>query len=377
VEDVGVIIQKTSAAKTTGGFSDLGGVASGLGSLLADTLKSGGPEFRFWSEIRIRTAMDAYSTLELKAPFEKDRQEFRDTFRPFSFYPMRVTVGGDDFFTGTIVGVAPEVTANESVVNVSAYSLPGVLEDCTAPPGELPFEFNKLRLKQIVERIGKMFKLNVDFRGEDGGPFERVHLEPAQKVQQFLEEYARLRNRVLTNTAKGEILCWQAAPVGKPVFDFTEGEQPLCEFEAMFSPQDYHSEITAFTGARRGRAGAKFSEPNPWLRTSLRPLNFKIEKSEKADGPEAARAAMGRMFANMASYAVKRIPSWRDPSGKLWTPNTTVTVLAPSVMIYKRTELMIRAVNFYQDASEEFASLELVLPGAFSGQSPKSLPWDA
>jgi prophage tail gpP-like protein len=376
LEDVSVIIQKTSAKRTTGGFSDLGSVASGLAGALTASLKSGGPEFRYWSEIRIRTAMDAYSTLELKAPFEPDRKEFRETFRPFSFYPMAVAVGGEQLFTGAIVGVAPEATPSEAVVHVSAYSLPGVLEDCTAPASAVPFEFKKLRLRQIFEKIGSLFKLDVDFQGEDGGPFEIVKLDPAQKVQQFLEEYARLRNRVITNTPGGAILCWRAAPVGRPVFDFTEGQQPLSQIEAMFSPQDYHSEITAFTDARRGRPGAKFSEPNPWLRTSLRPLNFKIEKAEKSEGPEAARAAMGRMFANMASYAIKEIPSWRDPKGKLWTPNTTVSVLAPSVMIYKRTELMIRAVNFFQSAKEEYASLELVLPGAFSGEAPKSMPWD-
>jgi len=367
MEQVGVVIERR-----TKGLADPAALLAGF----VDIIRFGGPEFRFWSEINIRLAMDAYSTVELKAPFEKDRKEFRDTFRPFSFYPLKVTLGGDDLFTGTIVGVSPEVGPESKIVHVSAYSLPGVLEDCCAPPSELPFEFNKLPLKAIIERVGKMFRLDVDFQGDDGGPFERVKLDEGEKLQHFIAHFAQLRNRVITNTPRGAIKVWRAAPTGSPVFDFVEGQQPLSKIEAMFSPQDYHSEITAFTGARRGRKGSKFTEPNPWLQTALRPLNFKVDQAEKSEGPEAARAALGRMFANMASYTISDIPSWRDPKGKLWAPNTTVTVLAPSVMIYEKTELMIRAANFFQDGEVEKAALELVLPGAFSGEVPKRLPWD-
>jgi prophage tail gpP-like protein len=370
LEDVRVVIDRSVSQPRTGGLSNPITLLSGLATAVS------GAEFAHWSEIRIRTAMDAYSTMEFKGPFDPARKEMRDTFRPFSFFPVTVTVGGETLFTGTQVGVSPERTANESVVHLSAYSLPGVLEDNTAPASALPLEFNKLKLRQILEQVGKMFGLSLSFVGDDGGPFERQRLEPAQKVQQFLEELVRLRGRVLTSTPRGEILCWKGTPTGSPVFNFEEGVQPFTGSEAMFSPQDYHSEITAFTGARRGRPGAKFTEPNPWLRTSLRPLNISIEKNEKADGPEAARSAMGRMFANMASWSIKEIPTWRDPKGKLWTPGTTVTVTAPSAMIYQRTRLMLRAVNFFQDRNVEFASLELVFPEAFSGEPPTSMPWD-
>jgi prophage tail gpP-like protein len=83
------------------------------------------------------------------------------------------------------------------------------------------------------------------------------------------------------------------------------------------------------------------------------------------------------MIASVVTYTVEDLPTWRDPSGALWRVNTTVTLLAPEAMVYRETELLIRAVAFKQTAEIETATLTLVLPGTFGGQLPTSLPWDA
>jgi prophage tail gpP-like protein len=38
------------------------------------------------------------------------------------------------------------------------------------------------------------------------------------------------------------------------------------------------------------------------------------------------------MFGNMAAYTLT-VASWRDDAGKLWEPNTTVTLIAPGAMV--------------------------------------------
>jgi prophage tail gpP-like protein len=86
---------------------------------------------------------------------------------------------------------------------------------------------------------------------------------------------------------------------------------------------------------------------------------------------------LGRMVASVATYTVEDLPTWRDPAGKLWAPNTTIMITAPGAMIYKETELLIRAIKFKQTGDEETATLELVLPGSFGGTQPKALPWDS
>ena len=63
----------------------------------------------------------------------------------------------------------------------------------------------------------------------------------------------------------------------------------------------------------------------------------------RADAPAAVRARLGRMFANAFSVSVE-LPTWRDPGGRLWKPNTTVRLKAPDAMIYTESEFLIRNV---------------------------------
>ena len=81
------------------------------------------------------------------------------------------------------------------------------------------------------------------------------------------------------------------------------------------------------------------------------------------------------MFANVAAYSVT-VATWRDPDGKLWAPNSLVTLLAPGAMIYKEYMFLIRSVEFSRGTDGEVALLSLVMPEAFAGDVPESLPWD-
>jgi hypothetical protein len=103
---------------------------------------------------------------------------------------------------------------------------------------------------------------------------------------------------------------------------------------------------------------------------------MRLGDTESADVPKAVRAAVGRMVASVVSYTVEDLPTWRDPQGALWTPNRTVTLLAPEAMVYRETELLIRSVTLKQNPEAETATLGLVLPGTFGGQLPEALPWD-
>lgn len=336
-----------------------------------------GTEFRHWSELEIALSIDQFSTVSFTAPFEADRREFRQTFRPFTFKPLKVTLGGQAMFTGTLVGVHPRAEANSSSVEVNGYALAGVLDDCTAPAATAPHEFKKLKLGAIASAVCKPFGLTVQMRDDAGSRFEKVKLEEDRKVLDFLIELAQQRNLVITNTPDGMPMFWKSVTTGSPVARLNGNESPITTVSASFSPQEYYSEITGFAGARRGRRGGKWTERNRWLSNVLRPLSFKLDNTEKGDAPEETRAKLGRMFANAASFTIDNLPTWRDPSGDVWAPNTTVMLLAPNAMVYRETELLIRKVTLRQRADSRTASLELCLPGVFSAEVPPSLPWDA
>jgi prophage tail gpP-like protein len=349
------------------------------------SLTINGSKWEFWDDIEIHLGLDSHATVGFAAPWHPWRSDYRDKFRPFSFAPVEVDVGSERLFTGTMVEVIPDVSAASQSVTVSAYSRPAILEDVDPPINTLPFEANGLSLRQIAEQFCRPFGIPVVFNAPDTAPFKRINTrsrkvdgraDADQKVQEFLAELARQRALIISSTKKGELLFTQSVRPGNPVARFVEGDPPLVSARVSFNPQSYYDEITGFTSAKRGRVGAKYTERLRRLSGGvMRTLNFRLDDSEKGHAPAAVRAKLGRMLGNVVSYVVN-IPTWRDPSGKLWEPNTTVTLQSDGAMVYAETELLVRDVYLKQSHGEQTASLGLVLPGAFSGEVPTRMPWD-
>lgn len=345
-------------------------------------LSIGGRQWRFWAELEISRSIDTHSTAGFTAPFEVERKAFRDTFRPFSFSPVEIKVGGDPLFTGTMIDVQPRLEANQRTVQVSAYSKAAILEDCNIPASHVPFEASGLSLRQIAERLGAPFGVGVKLEVADPPKFKRVNtrtrtfdtkLESDQKIQDFLTDLARQRGLVISDTERGELLFWKSVAPGKPVVRLVEGKPPLVSVTPTLSPQQYFNEVTGFRLSKRGSKGNQYTQ-----RLSggvLRSLSFRLDDIEKGDVPTAVRAHVGRMIAAAVSYVVT-VPTWRDPKGRLWAPNTTLVLNAPSAFVYRDYEFLIRDVMLKQDADGTSATLGLVLPGAFSGELPERRPWE-
>jgi|SRR5688572_91682 len=338
-------------------------------------LEINGKAFRFWQSIEITLGLDSFSTVSFTAPFESERREFRDTFRPFTYRTLEVTVGGETLFTGTFMGVHPRVSADSRLVEVTAYSLPARLGDCTAPESALPLEFRNLKLRAIAETLVKPFGFAVSFPDGDGAAFDKVALTTSQKIGELLGDLARQRNRVIASTPDGALLCWKSVSPGSPVVRLRANEQPVTGVSEDFDSQEYFSQITGFSPTTRRRNGARHTVFNPWLTDVLRPLSFELDDTERGDTAEETRAKAARMFANAAAYTVE-VATWRDPKGALWKPNTTLTLFAPDAMVYSEYELLVRTVTLKQSKESTTATLGLVLPGVFSGEIPTALPWN-
>jgi len=334
-----------------------------------------GQRFRFWSDMQLVRSLDAMDTLEFAAPFDPNAPGFREVFRPFSYKPLDVTVGGVPLFTGTLIGVTPALSAQSKTAAVSGYSRAGVLNDCTPPASAFPIEFDGLALPEIAARLCAPFGVGVSAPGGAGPTFERVAVDPGETVQSFLADLARQRAHVLSSTPTGELLIQQSVGPGAPVAVLTQGDSPLLSVTPTFSPQQYYSHVTGLESVNVGTEGSQYTVRNPHLAGVLRPMTFNPADVEGGDITTAVAAKAGRMFGNAASYSVA-VSTWRDPQGELWVPNTTIILTAPGAMVYNAYEFVIRQVRFARNAASSTATLDLVLPGSFSGQTPESLPWD-
>jgi prophage tail gpP-like protein len=353
-----------------------------------------GKKFANWYDREITLSVDTFDQVSFSAPFEPQRREFREIFRPFSFQPIKILLNGDPLFNGTMIDVDPTRAVDSGMVAVKCYAFPGVLCDCTAPTNEgykgrrpkgpVKLEFKKLTLQQIAQQLCDPFDLDCEFRGDVGPVFDKVAIKEEEKIHPFLVTLAKQRGFVITNTEAGKVLFWKTIGRGVPVVDFAEGTPPLTTVRPKFSPQDFHSQITGYSPAKHGRPGGVATEFNPWLGQLLefgapineyRPLSCKFDDTERADAKAATKAKLARMFANMASWDIEDLPTWRDPAGKLWDPNKSISLLAPGAMIYRQTELLIREVKLRENTDKLSAALNVVLPGAFSGEMPEHIPW--
>lgn len=344
---------------------------------VAITLDSGA-RFGHWSEIELALGLDCYTAISLSGPFDHEREEVRRTFAPLTFKRVTVTVGSELVLTGRVFDTAPNVEPAMSAIGVTAYSLASTLAHISPADDLLPLEYNGLDLRQICDRIvTPAIGERAVFEGAPGAVFARVRCEPDGRIHDFLADLAVQRGFVLADEPSGAPLFRSEARPGAPVARLRG--QPLVRVTPQIDPTQWFSTITGRAPKKAGLGGGKrFTAINPLYRGEfhVRPTVKQLEDTESADVPAAVRAAIGRMVATVVRYTIDDLPTWRDPSGKLWRPNTTVTVLAPEAMIYRETELLIRSVRLRQTAESETASLELTLPGSFGGTLPAGMPWD-
>ncbi len=335
----------------------------------------GGNRFRFWESVSITRSIDSQDIVEFSALFEPDSPQFRETFRPFRFQDMIISVGGEPLFRGTIVGINPSTSPNKRSVTVSGYALPGVLADCTPPGSALPLEFIGQDIQAIATRLVAPFGLSIEMLAGSGSIFEKVAIDPGRKILDFLSDLARQRNLVISSNPLGALRILRSITRGVPVAILSEGESPLLSASVGFNPQEFYSAITGISPSEKGSAGVQHTEQNPHLLGVVRPLTFEARDAVKGALPATVQAKIGRMYGNSANYKVK-VNTWRNQIGDLWEPNTLIQLTAPGAMVYQKTLFLIRTVRMEQTSNSKISELDLVLPGSFSGEIPEVLPWD-
>ena len=346
-------------------------------SLDSVSLKIDGDEWVEWHDISLTVAIDEPSTISLTAPWDPERRDMREAFKPYQYQDIAVAVEGEQVFAGYALTPNPQDNSGDSQITLTGYAKAGVLQDVTMPADAWPLELNKLKFDGIASRLTRPFGFGAQaWPGTDvGAQFERVEIESADGVWAKLTELAKQRNLLLSSAPNGDLL-YRGYPVAlATVLDLERGKPPLVSCTARFNGQVYISEATATASTKLGAKGGKQTFKNTALSGRVRPMVFQAEDSEKGDLLSAAKAKMGRIFAESATWEVV-VPQWRDDNGDLLTPGNFVSILNPGAMIYSRQRMMIRKVTFSQGTDSQSATIELVLKEAFSGEIPEGFPWD-
>jgi len=329
-------------------------------------------EFREWTTVNVTSDVGKFKTATFTTPFEAEIIDFKEIFRPLAFKQISIYVGGSRIFRGRMVKIDPVITPDSKILNVSCYSLPGVLQDCTLPPSVYPLQFlEEPNLKQIADRVCKPFGISVVQAVDVGSAFEEVTCGVSSKVFSFLSGLAKERGVLLSDTDDGELLLQTGALDGNPVAILKQGESPLISIAQDFKPQSMFTHITAVGNYYAGDGDGTSSVINhgTLFTNSFRPMTYTLSDTRQGQVQTAAIAEYGRMLANVINYNVE-VTGWRDPDGDLWSPNSIIQIEAPDAMIYKPYNFMIKSVSFSKTSDKDVTSMVLTLPGLLAGVIP-------
>lgn len=331
-----------------------------------------GVRFRYWEYVRINRALDRFDVIEFGGPFDYKYQPHRDNFKPFSYRNASFIFGGETLFTGTLISVDPDPEGG--LVRLSGYSTAGVFNDCTFPASSFPLQFEDQTLEQIAAYVSGVFGIPIAFESPSGEAFGVVRCEYDQTVLAFLATLASERGMVIGASVNGGAVFRSAPITGNAVAQLVDGFAPVLSVAPSFNPQGFFSHVTGIDSTNIGNNGEQFTIKNPAIK-ALRPMTLQISDVTDGDIVTATKAAYGRMIGNTVEYRVT-VATWRTPSGKLWAPADVVTLTAPRAMVYNPYSFIVREVDFFRSAGEEYAELVLCILGSFTGEIVEKMPWD-
>ena len=328
--------------------------------------------FENWENVNINLSLDSIDTFSLGTSMSPENSDFTRAFEPFKYPEIEIQANGESLLAGVVF--PKSVSIGSKNLSLGGASRPGILNKLPVPPDKYPLELKDLDLRQIATLMAGYYDVDVKLSGAVGSPFSpAISPEPAESVLSFLVKLAKKRSFLVSNTVEG-ILNFFVPGTSSVVSPLRQGQMPLLDAKADFDDENMFSSVTGFGAAEAGRDPESFTVPVINLSGLDRPFVYTVSESQGADLQEAVKFKAGRIFANAVKTSVE-VAGWRGENGKIWLPGDFILLQAPGVYFYNETKLMIRDVALNRTASEETAGLELIFPGVYSGELPKSFPW--
>lgn len=324
----------------------------------------------------LRLSMDGLDIFSFSAPWQED-EELAKVLQPFTYKECAVYYKRKILFLGRLLTSVPEVQPDSKTINIQGYPICGVLNDCCIPVSKYPPSYNGLTLKQIAEDVCEPFGVKVEFKDNPGEKLDKVEYSIGTKILDFIKKIAEQRKFIFTNDENGSLVFWKV-PTEDTATVFREGELPF--ISCKFSPRDQemYSHLTGFTKTDKKHKAEQFTYENKMLtgKGVFRPFSFVCEDVEPEELEEAVKAKAGQMFVNCCSYELK-VYGCEDNAGNIYHKGMSVSVLAPSAMIYRETKFQVKEIEIKRSDSEGIQTVfKLMLPDSVGGNIPDKLPWE-
>lgn len=395
-------------------------------------IRVAGIEITKWTNLTLNTRFDTiksvFSVDMYWNPYDK---AMRLIMLPGGY--NEVTVVSDEgivVFTGVFINPSFKSGSKPCTVNLTGYSLTGVLDDVefsavfdtTQTNGKTFFQIcqtvcNKMGLAVVDNTQGVASKIITtgSVSRSAGQPqsdetVERSDPDRGQSIADYLADLARGLNIVLSHDQYGRLVLNYDIGTGGPLFNFTQG-MPGVEYELSVDGAQMHSTITA---AAQGDYTGGVADPKTVINPYVAPqgkynfrnaamngdINGKIDRRINAignvaddgqlqvlnefntgyrphsvtqtdtDAPNLQDVANQALADELTAVKLTILINRWSFNGKRIPVGSIVSVQNPELYLFNKANFFVYGIDYEGDEEKTTATLNCTLPEAFNGVVP-------
>jgi prophage tail gpP-like protein len=195
--------------------------------------------------------------------------------------------------------------------------------------------------------------------------FSRVAAKQTDKIFNHLRSLAAQRGYLLSCTLEGDLFITKANTDGKSIGTIEEGSAFSDSYEAKFNGRNRFAQYRAIAKSSRKAKTAKASVAEDNVVQLARYLTFNAPDNLPGQAENAAIWKKNKTIADALTIPFP-VNSIYGPDGKLWEPNTLITVISETLGVDEGFTFLIRNVRFVYNNSGFVSELDLVPPTVYT-----------
>lgn len=319
-------------------------------------------EYSFFSSVSVQLTYDKIaSTFDLACLIDPDNKELLEIYEPLSYKKIEIFESDELIFTGVFLSHSISEGKDNNTLSITGYSTSGKLQDCEIPKEAYPLQSNGKTLRQITQKICDSLnvKLFVNQIANDGVNkiYEQAQAEPTQKASDYIARLAAQRDLILGNSKNGEVLLTKLRINEDYVGNYEEGQSGVESITLQSNGQQIHSRCTVLNQSNESDTDKQSFIATREL-ADFRPTVKTTKDGDNNDGLTAAKATLNAE-AKAIIYTLT-LKTHRYQNGNVIKPNRRLTLKAPGVLLFEKTEFFVEGVTLKEDKNGDTAVLKLL-----------------
>ncbi len=290
---------------------------------------------------------------------------------PYTYPKALVYLGNELQLTGFMYAPTFDLGPNASAVTIEMWSKTADFIDSMLKP---PYEVQNNTVLQRADTLARNVSIRaiLDDGVQDGGKFDRMTAGPTETNFAHIQKYAAQRSLLLSSTPSGNLLLTKAKVKSKSIGTLQEEEFNVQKYTIKFDGRKRFNTYKAIGQSPGGVSKTQVSKDDKVPRSRF--FTFKANDTTQGDQKNAADWRRNQEFAKTMTIPIP-VSSWYGPDGKLWKPNTIVTVVSKTLFVPNGFDFLIRQVEYNFDDNGTDAILSLVPPQAYTNEKIVD-PWE-